>query len=167
MTESAADSNRSQAIKAIALILSGLTFVIFGIFSIDLAWKEKDAVKSYFEAIPGEQESLKNLGAQLVEQDQLAFKEINIEQGGDLWMQEAKSDYPERFIVSPGWLGLVARNKEIPDFQKEKLVKRAEEGPLSTKDAAYWLYEASLAAKSKGAYDAQQIGVQVLKDSIR
>lgn len=44
-TETGAGDGLSQAIKAIALILVGLIFTVFGWYSIDVTWKEKDPVE--------------------------------------------------------------------------------------------------------------------------
>lgn len=167
MTSNAQDSGNSQSIKGIALIMFGLTFAIFGWYSIDVTWKDKDPVKNVREYLPGEQQSLKNLAEQLVEQDQKALNEINAQRSDNLWMQEAKSDYPERFVVSPEWFSLVAQDKEIPDFQKKALVEKAEGWPLSTNHAARWIREAYHAIKINTAYEAQQSGVQVLKNSVQ
>lgn len=162
LTDRELDAQRTQSVKALAIILFGITFALFGFVSIDLTWKEKDPVKSVLESLPAQQESLNKLALQLVEQDQLALREIAVERGDELWMQEAKSDHPERFIVSPEWFSLLAENKEIPDYQMKKLIEKANGGPLSTTDAALWVYEASEALRSKGAYEEQQAAIRVL-----
>lgn len=162
-TETGADNGWSQEAKATVLILLGVVFVFFGWYSIDVTWKEKDPVEMVLESLPSEQQSLKNLTAQLVEHDQRALQEIISEQGDDLWMQEAKSNYPERFIVSPQWFGSMAHNKEIPGYQVGKLIEKVEKEPLSTNDAAYWVLEVSRAPRSEGAHDEQKRGISGLR----
>ena len=123
------------------------------------------------EELPESDGTVGRLAKLLADQNREAHQAVKEELGVTRSLAWVKERSPEKFIVPSSWFQEVASSNDIPTHRIEALMREAQEKPISTDDAANWLFYTNIEMKAlprkvSSPSEDQRAGVQSLQETL-